>query len=290
MSTSSSLTADRGPDKAATRLLAAGVAILGLSAAALLVFTVRDRFARDVARMVFNDNNTAIEQIKLAANTGADSLRALLDSLPAIPAKDRPVIIVSIAEKRVWYRQGDSILFTARIATGSGRELVLEGGKQVVRFETPRGRFVVQRRDSAPAWIPPDWHYAEQANKKRLGVVQLTRGKPIVLADGGQITVVGNDVVRKGADGAVQPLSASDGREIVADGKIVIPPFGTNQRKYGEVLGARRLYLGDGYALHGTNVPSSIGRAVSHGCVRLRNEDITALYDMVPLGTPVYIY
>ena len=105
-----------------------------------------------------------------------------------------------------------------------------------------------------------------------------------------QLGKVGNDVVRRGKDGTPKVLSASDGREIVADDNIVIPPFGTNQRKYPEVLGPYRLYLGDGYALHGTNVPSSIGQAVSHGCVRMRNEDITTLYHMVPLGTPVFIY
>ena len=50
----------------------------------------------------------------------------------------------------------------------------------------------------------------------------------------------------------------------------MIPPFGTNQRKYKGVLGTHRLVLGDGYALHGTDKPESIGRSVSHGCVRLR--------------------
>ena len=70
----------------------------------------------------------------------------------------------------------------------------------------------------------------------------------------------------------------------------MIPPYGTNQRKYADVLGAYRLYLGDGYALHGTNNPASIGQAVSHGCVRLRNQDIAELYDRVAVGTPVYIY
>jgi len=29
---------------------------------------------------------------------------------------------------------------------------------------------------------------------------------------------------------------------------------------------------------------------VSHGCVRLRNEDVARLYELVPVGTPVYIY
>jgi lipoprotein-anchoring transpeptidase ErfK/SrfK len=50
------------------------------------------------------------------------------------------------------------------------------------------------------------------------------------------------------------------------------------------------LVLGDGYAIHGTDNPASIGHSVSHGCVRLRNEDIDKLYSMVEVGTPVYIY
>ncbi len=47
---------------------------------------------------------------------------------------------------------------------------------------------------------------------------------------------------------------------------------------------------GDGViGLHGTNDPSSIGKDVSHGCIRLKNEDITALAKILPLGTPVRI-
>jgi lipoprotein-anchoring transpeptidase ErfK/SrfK len=41
--------------------------------------------------------------------------------------------------------------------------------------------------------------------------------------------------------------------------------------------------------IHGTNDPRSIGRSVSHGCVRLRNTAITALAHRLPLGTPVKI-
>lgn len=48
--------------------------------------------------------------------------------------------------------------------------------------------------------------------------------------------------------------------------------------------------MGNGYAIHGTNQPRTVGRAVSHGCVRMRNEDIAKLYTMVSVGTPVYIY
>jgi lipoprotein-anchoring transpeptidase ErfK/SrfK len=47
---------------------------------------------------------------------------------------------------------------------------------------------------------------------------------------------------------------------------------------------------GDGQiGVHGTNDPSSIGKAASHGCVRLPNDVITKLATMVPLGTPVII-
>jgi hypothetical protein len=121
-------------------------------------------------------------------------------------------------------------------------------------------------------------------------LVHLNRGQGIALADGSQITVDGSDVVRKFADGRTQPLEAAEGREILANGNIVIPPYGTRQRKYRGVLGTFRLNLGDGYALHGTDDPASIGRSVSHGCVRLRNEDIETLFNIVPVGTPVYIY
>ncbi len=91
-------------------------------------------------------------------------------------------------------------------------------------------------------------------------------------------------------DGRRNVLQATDGREIVVDGKMLVPPLGTTQRRYEGVLGTHRLNMGDGYAIHGTNQPDSVGRAVSHGCVRLRNEDIDKLYAMVEVGTPVYIY
>jgi lipoprotein-anchoring transpeptidase ErfK/SrfK len=47
---------------------------------------------------------------------------------------------------------------------------------------------------------------------------------------------------------------------------------------------------GDGQiGIHGTNDPSSIGQDVSHGCVRVPNEVITRLNELLPLGTPVVV-
>ncbi len=55
-------------------------------------------------------------------------------------------------------------------------------------------------------------------------------------------------------------------------------------------LGARALYLGSTlYRIHGTNQPWTIGRAVSSGCIRMRNEDVVDLYERVPVGTTVEV-
>lgn len=43
------------------------------------------------------------------------------------------------------------------------------------------------------------------------------------------------------------------------------------------------------YGIHGTNNPSSIGKAISNGCVRLYNKDIIELYNLVSIGTIVKI-
>ncbi len=55
-------------------------------------------------------------------------------------------------------------------------------------------------------------------------------------------------------------------------------------------LGARALYLGSTlYRIHGSNEPWTIGTNVSSGCIRMRNKDVTDLYDRVKLGTKVVV-
>jgi len=43
------------------------------------------------------------------------------------------------------------------------------------------------------------------------------------------------------------------------------------------------------YGIHGTNNPSSIGGYVSHGCIRMYNQDVLGLATLLPIGTPVFI-
>ena len=65
---------------------------------------------------------------------------------------------------------------------------------------------------------------------------------------------------------------------------VVIPPGSGNP------LGSRWVGLNkQSYGIHGTNAPGSIGKAASHGCIRLRNPDIVQLFTMVRVGDTVEI-
>lgn len=59
-------------------------------------------------------------------------------------------------------------------------------------------------------------------------------------------------------------------------------------------LGSHALYLFDGgrdtlFRIHGTNAPSSIGKSVSDGCIRMRNDHIEVLFEMVEIGANVIV-
>jgi lipoprotein-anchoring transpeptidase ErfK/SrfK len=58
----------------------------------------------------------------------------------------------------------------------------------------------------------------------------------------------------------------------------------------GNPLGARAMYLGSSeYRIHGTNDPTTIGKFVSSGCIRLTNEDVSDLFSRVDIGTKVVV-
>jgi hypothetical protein len=270
-------------------MLIAGFILAAILSVMLLTRTAELRYQRDVNRMVYNDNLGVLNEVKSKLGMTGDSLQTLMSSTAA-EATNQPYLVVSMADHRLWYKQGKEILFEAPVATGSGKELV-GGSNGQWRFETPRGRLTVKGKDENPAWVPPDWHYVEQAHKKGLGIIHLDPGHGIPTSDGGVITTQNGEVVKRYGNGSTVSLGGGiEGKEIVANGNIVVPPYGTTARRYMGVMGTRRLELGDGYGIHGTDHPETIGQSVSHGCVRMRNGDIEKLYPMVAVGTPVYIY
>jgi L,D-transpeptidase YbiS len=75
-----------------------------------------------------------------------------------------------------------------------------------------------------------------------------------------------------------------------------IPPLDSPLRRKEGMLGTTAVYIGYELALHGTDKPHLVlqsnpeERRVSHGCIRLTNEDARTLYYWVEVGTPVLIY
>jgi len=69
-----------------------------------------------------------------------------------------------------------------------------------------------------------------------------------------------------------------------------LPPKDPNLRFDDFSLGDYALYLGDGYIIHGTIFQTLLGRPVTHGCVRLGDEDLEYVYRTVPIGARVYLY
>jgi hypothetical protein len=240
-----------------------------------------------------DSSSSAHEVVATEAATTARSFKSRRDSLAWVSARstadksDGYRVVVDLFTKELRVVDHDDTLRTAPVATAMNASL--EYGGRVWRFETPRGVRVVRGKDKDPVWTPPEWHFAEVALEHHLKLATLERGRTVKLKDGTKLKVEGDEVgiIRPGTTEFV-PMVLDE--HIVFDNTLFIPPGGTKQRQIQGELGHYRLDLGDGYLLHGTPYAKSIGAAVTHGCVRLRDEDIEWLYENVPVGTKVYIY
>ena len=67
-------------------------------------------------------------------------------------------------------------------------------------------------------------------------------------------------------------------------------PRGLAERLAPAELGAYAMDLGDGYLIHGTLYTRALGLSVTHGCVRLGDDDLEKVFNTVKIGTPVYIF
>lgn len=243
-------------------LLAAGLFV------ATSAWAVNARLDRRVAEMVYSRDQRSLAFVrqKEAELTRQVARReqALAQKENELVPRDKPYLVVSLAERRVLFIKGDDTLFKAPVAIGSGKTVVIDGVTK--RFQTPRGKMAITSKELDPVWVPPNWHYVEIARRNGLGIIDMSDASPNALAGypAGQVPIRG--------------------------GKVIIPPWGSPQRQYRGTLGAAKLEMYDGYYFHGTDKPGSVGDAASHGCLRMHRDDILWMYHNVPVGTPVYIY
>lgn len=147
-------------------------------------------------------------------------------------------VLIHLTENRLFLLEGNRVVWTAPVATGTGFRL--EGAGRSWQFDTPRGIFRVEHKETDPVWIKPDWAFVKE-------------GQPI-------------------------------------------PPLDSPLRRQEGMLGNTAIYIGYELAMHGTDNPQLVlqpdpeERRVSHGCIRLTNEDARTLYHLVEVGTPVLIY
>lgn len=197
-------------------------------------------------------------------------------------------VLISLEKRHLWLVQDGDTIFSAPVAIGKGTVFQFAG--KSYKFDTPRGERRILAKLNDPNWIPPDWHYYEKAVYRGLEPLHLQDGDRFELSDGTFIEVRNKEVGRVNRWGNYHPFTP--GSEIMFDGYIFIPPFGSPQREIPNALGPVKLSLGDGYLIHGTHRynSESIGAAASHGCIRMNNEDVETLRDLVSVGTAVHIF
>lgn len=197
-------------------------------------------------------------------------------------------ILVSTEDRMLWFVLGQDTLFSAPVAIGLGTNFEYNGKKY--NFSTPRGKRTILKKEENPIWTVPDWHYYEKASQRGLQSVHIKEGEFYPLEDGTWIEIRGGQVGRVNNYGNFWPFTP--GIEIIFDGKLFIPPLDSPQRRVPDALGPVKLDTGNGYLIHGTHIynEQSIGQAASHGCVRMRNEDVVRLFEIVDIGTPVFIF
>ena len=291
---------------------------VGLGAAAIAAEAINVREAQGVRRFELVDD-LIVSKMAVQRRTNAENGEAgqrklqsqVADADHALQdfADTDQTILVSTAENIVYVRRGGNVVFKAICSTGKGTTLIDRGRTMV--FDTPAGKFRIVSKEESPVWVPPDWHYIEEARKNGMSVVHLAPGQSLDAASGaptpphresGVWSLLGEAPAHSSArslsvkgDTVVESLNGVDrelpaGAMILAGNTIVIPPINVKQRHFAKVLGGYRLNLGDGYALHGTQQTSQLGQSVSHGCVRIGDKDLETLYAMSKVGDEVIIY
>lgn len=185
-----------------------------------------------------------------------DSLTAYLDMIELRATYPGYYLTIDTRQNRFHLRRGDLLIRSGYCGTGKGWTDSDSG--IVYNFATPRGLREVIRMGENPYWFRPDWFWIERSMRppepESLVVI------PDTLSWEDQITFYHDS------------LTASE--------RVMV-------KKVPGALGNYKLDLGDGILLH---YGVGRGRNSSHGCIRLSERDLDAVFETLGVGDPVVIY
>ncbi len=165
---------------------------------------------------------------------------------------DRNYLVIDRHLPHFWVRRGKMVLYEGSCGVGRGRTII--NGKRF-DFETPSGLFSVKRKLAQPWWTRPNWFWTEQGLAVPRDIVKIPQ--------------------HLGFEGAMRYYNS-----LSRDDKLRV-------RAVPGTLGRYVIHIADGIYIHYGDVT---GGQVSHGCIRVSHKDAEAMYNLLQLGDPVYIY
>ena len=156
--------------------------------------------------------------------------------------------------------------------------------KAAQKKSAPVRKTVVAPR--TPAQAQPQSSDQEQVTLTRFILVSIS-DRQLALVDNGQVVKLYKVAVGKDGtpspEGSFSVVKRTENPAYFHEGKV-IPPGKDNP------VGTRWIGLSmKGYGIHGTNAPRSIGKAASHGCIRMSRKDVEELFALIKIGDTVEI-
>ena len=229
------------------------------------------------------DSGIVLDPIASEGSGNESDGAATLNDVPTDPyVESQTRAIVTSGDLDVFTKPDGEVMTTLSATTDFGTTRVLLVEEQVGEWAKVR---LPARPNHSAGWVPVSDVSLEELE---LEVYIDLATKTLTVHNGEELLV--HSSIAIGSDENPTPT----GTFYVTD-KLETPdpggaygPYAFGLSGYSETL--TEFAGGDGQiGIHGTNDPTSIGNAVSHGCIRLPNDIVESLATMVPLGTPVHV-
>lgn len=203
-------------------------------------------------------------------------------------------VLMAVLSWKAWeimpvFRQGD---VEALVAGASDREL--KAYEEKIRLKMNRDLLTLRNK------VPGGNYMVINVSENRY-VLYNSKGivREGICSTGNQVTLVGEDErswtfrTPRGAfyvkDKIKNPVWKKPDWAFVEEGLPVPPADDPSRIEYG-VLGDYALNLGNGYLIHGTLYQRQLGMPVTHGCIRLADEDLETVYNHLSVGSKILIF